>query len=167
MDTETRDLAGLLGINAEQIKSWKGNARVSFPDYWNELKSEVHKHILEVLSCKDTKDNYWKLDGKALQLLLDSYSIIPSYQKVARQLGNCHYGKKRIRLNFGNQAFTKRQCRRTLIHEYVHAITYTFYSYSGHGELFQFYNNVLQMAFKKTYRQRSHDEIQERLNAKT
>jgi len=167
MDTELDDLMQIFSIDPNQLKVGKGQVSVKFPDYFHDLKIEVQEHMIDVLVWNDYRDDYWMLDGECLQLLFNTYKIVPSYQKVDRQLGNCNYHKQRIRLNFGNSGFDKAQCRKTLIHEYVHAITKEFYNYSGHGELFKFYNNVLQYAYKKRYIQKSTKEFKMRFNVKT
>ena len=166
MDTELQNLIAILGIDENQVNKRKVEVN-TFPEYFSSLKEEVHQHIDKVLARTNKDSYYWQVDKDSLHLIFSSYRIVSSHRKVERQLGNCNYAKKRIRLNFGNRSFTKDQCRRTLIHEYVHAITKEFYNYSGHGELFMFYNNLLQLAFKKDYRQKHYNEIQESMNAKT
>ena len=136
-----------LGIKPEQVTKRKMD---TFPEYYQDVKVKAQDDIINII-CGDIltqhdKDNiHWVLPSEVVQTVFDAYEVVASYRKTKRRLGTCCYFDKRIRLNFGHSMMDKAQCYKTLVHEYIHAITYTVFGRraSGHGDVFRFYLNLI------------------------
>tara|TARA_Y100001951_G_C11271729_1_gene259225 strand:+ start:54 stop:530 length:477 start_codon:yes stop_codon:yes gene_type:complete len=141
-----------LGISPRQVDTVKYSCGRSLPEYWQEEIDQVQTHILSVLPLEIS---HWAIPTELIQKVFDDYEIVGSWRKTRRQLGNCSYHKKRIRINLGyiyhrSESARREQVKYTLIHEYVHAILYKHYnSNQKHNHRFVFY---LRLLSGKTYR---------------
>ena len=143
------DLLKKLGIGQEQLQpKTYGKPR---PNWFNEYIIKSQNKIMEVL----TLPYDWTIPRDTIQKVFDDYHIVHSWQKTTRQLGNCSYYKKQIRINLGYKYFKdenkmKSSVLDTMIHEYIHAILYAHYNKTqNHNHRFIFY---LRLCTGKTYR---------------
>jgi|TARA_R110002051_G_scaffold88750_2_gene156461 hypothetical protein len=141
MNTE---LLKQLGIDPTQVEI-KEKSRDDFPDYWDRVIDNAQSHIYKTF-CGDfnMEECHWKIPYEVVESVFKEYEIEASWRTVNRQLGNCNYSRKLIRMNFGHPSMNKDQARKTLLHEYVHAITYKHFSRNQkHNFNFKFYLNLL------------------------
>ena len=95
------ELLKRLGIDSSQIdQSQKSSCGKSEPTYWYKEIDYCQKHILSILPMDIS---HWQIPVETIQKIFDEYTIVYSWRKTRRQLGNCNYGKKRIRINLGYQ----------------------------------------------------------------
>ena len=133
-----------LGIDPSQVQI-KEKSKDDFPDYWDTLCVQSRNHILKTF-CGDFngEESHWKIPHKTIEQVFTDYTIEASWRNVHRQLGNCNYTRQLIRMNFGHPQMNKDQARKTLLHEYVHAITYKHFGRNQkHNFNFKFYLNLL------------------------
>ena len=140
-----------LGINPSQVDSGQISCNKPMPKYWQGEIDNAQQHILSILPLEIS---HWQIPIETIQKVFDEYKIIGSWRKPRRQLGNCNYAKKRIRINLGyiyqEGKAKQKQMYKTLIHEYVHAILYKHYKENqGHNHRFIFY---LRLLTGETYR---------------
>ena len=138
-------MASQLGIADDQIVTSGDN---SFPDYFTDCRIQAQDDIVNMLSgdlmtIYDAQNTYWTINAEILEVILKTYKIVSSYRIVTRRLGTCDYRNKVIRMNFGHQKMDEKQCYKTLVHEYIHAIVYTVFGENGHGDLFKFYLSLI------------------------
>jgi|TARA_R110002051_G_scaffold19567_2_gene54385 hypothetical protein len=135
-----------LGINPSQIDTDERSCGKPMPDFWHDEIDRARKHILSVLPLDIS---HWTIPIEILEKIIDEYTIVGSWRKTRRQLGNCNYTKKIIRVNLGYMYSQKGETPQsrmynTLLHEYVHAILYLHYGRSqNHNENFKFYLRLL------------------------
>jgi hypothetical protein len=135
-----RALLQQLGIDPSQIQI-KEKSVDDFPDYWDRIIDDAQSHIYKTL-CN--KGYHWNISYEVVESVFKEYEIEASWRTVNRQLGNCNYSRKLIRMNFGHPSMNKDQARKTLLHEYVHAITYKHFGKNQkHNFNFKFYLNLL------------------------
>tara|TARA_Y100000034_G_C6721539_1_gene319245 strand:+ start:46 stop:498 length:453 start_codon:yes stop_codon:yes gene_type:complete len=141
MNTE---LLKQLGIDPSQIEV-KEKSKEDFPGYWDELVDDAQSHIYKTF-CGDfnMEECHWKIPYEVVESVFRDYEIEASWRTVNRQLGNCNYSRRLIRMNFGHPKMNTDQARKTLLHEYVHAITYKHFGRNQkHNFNFKFYLNLL------------------------
>ena len=143
-------LLAKLGISQSQIRQGKDTKR-PMPEWWNDIQLQAKEKIYRILSM----DEDWRIPKATISTVFVNYNIVGSWRTTTRQLGNCAYYKKVIRINLGykyhkNDDQAKAQALDTLIHEYVHAILFEHYGKSqNHNHRFVFY---LRLLTGKTYR---------------
>ncbi len=135
-----------LGIKASQIDTGEKSCGKPMPEFWHDEIDKARKHILSVLPLDISN---WAIPIETIEKIIDEYKIVGSWRKTRRQLGNCNYTKKIIRINLGYmysrfQETSKTRMYNTLLHEYVHAILFLHYGRSqNHNNNFKFYLRLL------------------------
>jgi len=131
-----------LGISPDQIDMYSGKRPP--PDYLE----EVIKKAQTTINNKLISTEHWAIDDNILEEVFNDYQIVVTWRKTTRKRGHCCYDDQIIQLNFGHYSMNREQSYKTLLHEYVHAITFKAFSYSGHGEIFKFYLHLLTPTIK-------------------
>tara|TARA_R100000278_G_scaffold118812_3_gene99746 strand:+ start:485 stop:955 length:471 start_codon:yes stop_codon:yes gene_type:complete len=143
-------LLSKLGIGKHQLGQRDSTTKPR-PDWFNKCITDAQDEITEIL----TMPYNWYIPNRTLDKVFEEYNIVHSWQKTTRQLGNCSYFKKQIRINLGYKYFDNDEDMRssvydTMVHEYIHAILYEHYGKSqNHNHRFVFY---LRLVTGKTYR---------------
>tara|TARA_R100000742_G_C4229134_1_gene51110 strand:+ start:210 stop:686 length:477 start_codon:yes stop_codon:yes gene_type:complete len=142
-----------LGIGKHQIQPrTRTSTTRPRPDWFNKSIDDAQAEITEIL----TMPYNWYIPNRTLEKVFDEYNIVHSWAKTTRQLGNCSYWKKQIRINLGYKYFKDEErgmqssVYNTMIHEYIHAILYEHYGKTqNHNHRFVFY---LRLVTGETYR---------------
>ena len=143
-------LLSKLGIGKHQLGQRDSTTKPR-PDWFNKCITDAQDEITEIL----TMPYNWYIPNRTLDKVFEEYNIVHSWKKTTRQLGNCSYFKKQIRINLGYKYFDNDEDMRssvydTMVHEYIHAILYEHYGKSqNHNHRFVFY---LRLVTGKTYR---------------
>jgi hypothetical protein len=146
MENFDKKLLLRLGINPSQIDTDEKSCGKPMPEFWHDEIDRARKHILAILPLDISG---WAIPIEILEKVIDEYTIVGSWRKTRRQLGNCNYTKKIIRVNLGymdskDLKYFHSRMYNTLLHEYVHAILYLHYGISqNHNENFKFYLRLL------------------------
>lgn len=132
-----------LGISPDQIDIYSGKRPP--PDYLD----EVIKKAQNTINNKLISTEHWAINRETLEEIFNDYQIVGTWRKTNYKRGHCCYDDNIIQINFGHYSINREQCYKTLLHEYVHAIIYSCFNYSGHGEIFQFYLHLLTPTIKE------------------
>jgi len=132
-----------LGISPDQIDMYSGKRPP--PDYLDEVIKKAQNTIYNKLNSTE----HWSIDSGELTNIFNDYQIVGTWRKTYRKRGHCCYDDHIIQVNFGHFDMNREQCYKTILHEYVHAITHRCFNYSGHGEIFKFYLHLLTPTIKE------------------
>lgn len=127
-----------LGISDDQVQQLSGGKQ--FPNYFDETIEKAQTTIISMMSKEVWADPpHWAIPEEQLHRVFDMYKVTGNWRKTNRQLGVCRQRKKVISINFGHSQMTEKQCYKTMVHEYIHAIQYRIFGVSGHDKQFWFY----------------------------